>query len=437
MEQVRGASERFTAALVGYLRIRTGASADDKYPTSHRIRRGSDVRHPDYAEALATGKHLVQALHALADALNEVNVPEELSGRYQRHRLEAEVARLGRSARDAARIVDQVLWVEDPDEQIAIGSITHDPKAGRWTWELRRSPVSVASSIASVWESMEAAVLTSATLRAGGSFDYIIERLGLGSVENPTVFDSPFAWIGENHLLLLTDYLPAPRPRLMEEFSTSAAAEIPRLLMLTGGRGMALMTARARMELVRDHARSILDAAGIPLLAQGDDTAPALVERMRAEAATSLIALRSFWEGVDIPGTALSLLMIEKIPFDSPADPVVGARMEAMDNRGKDPYAHYLTPRAALRFAQGVGRLIRTEQDRGVTVVLDSRLCRAVPYRDVILNTLPGPPRRERANRAEVAYRHIAEHLGDIDLDAEMLQQLRAIGAPRRLGRSV
>ena len=430
VERVRSASEHFGEALVHYLRIRTGASADDRYPTSHRIRRSSDVRHPDYAEALTTGKHLAQALRGLAEALNEVNLPGELAGRYQRHRLEAEMARLGRSARDGARIVDQVLWVEDPDEQIAIGSITYDPKARRWTWELRRSPVSVAGSLASVWGSMEAAVFTSATMRAGDSFDHIIESLGLGAVERPIVLDSPFAWIGENHLLLLTDYLPAPRPRLMEEFRVSAAAEIPRLLMLTGGRGMALMTARARMELVRDHARSILDAAGIPLLAQGDDTAPALVERMRAEAATSLIALRSFWEGVDIPGTALSLLIIEKIPFDSPAAPVVGARMEAMENRGKDPYAHYLTPRAALRFAQGVGRLIRTEEDRGVTVVLDSRLCRAVPYRDVMLNTLPGPPRRERANRAEDAYRHIAEHLGDIDLDAEMLQHLQAIGRP-------
>ena len=269
-------------------------------------------------------------------------------------------------------------------------------------------------------------MFTSATMRAGDSFDHTIESLGLGAVET-AVLGSPFAWIGENHLLLLTDYLPAPRARLMEEFKASAAAEIPRLLILTGGRGLALMTARARLEFVRDHARPILDAAGIPLLAQGDDAAPALVERMRAEDVSSLIALRSFWEGVDIPGTALSLLIIEKIPFDSPADPVVGARMEAMENRGKDPYAHYLTPRAALRFAQGVGRLIRTEADRGVTVVLDSRLCRAVPYRDVMLNTLPGPPRRERANRAEVAYRHIAEHLGDIELDDAMLERLRAV----------
>ena len=428
-ERVRSASECFGEALVAYLRIRTGASADDKYPTSHRIRRSNDVRHPDYAEALTTGKHLVHALRGLAEALNEVNLPEELAGRYQRHRLEAEVARIGRSARDAARTVDQVLWVEDPDAQIAIGSIAYDPEAGGWTWELRRSPVSVAGSLASVWDSMEASVFTSATLRAGDSFDHIIESLGLGAVET-AVLGSPFEWIGENHLLLLTDYLPAPRARLMEEFKVSAAAEIPRLLMLTGGRGLVLMTARARMEFVRDHARPVLDAEGIPLLAQGDDSAPALVERMRSGAVTSLIALRSFWEGVDIPGSALSLLIIEKIPFDSPADPVVGARMEAMENRGKDPYAHYLTPRAALRFAQGVGRLIRTEADRGVTVVLDSRLCRAVPYRDVMLNTLPGPPRRERANRAEVAYHHIAEHLGDIDLDAEMLQQLRTIRTP-------
>ena len=430
VELVRSRSERFGEALVGYLRIRTGAGPDDTYPVSHRIRRSSDVGHPDYGEVLATGKYLVQALRGLADALNEVNLPEKLAGRYRRHRLETEVARHGRSARDAARTVDQVLWVEDPDEQIAIGSIAYNPKAGRWTWELRRSPVSVAGALAGVWDSLEATVLTSATLRAGGSFDYIIDRLGLGAVEKLTVLDSPFAWTGENHLLLLTDYLPAPRARLMEEFRASAAAEIPRLLTLTGGRGMALMTARARMEFVRDHARPILEAAQIPLLSQGDDAAPALVERMRAEAATSLIALRSFWEGVDIPGEALSLLIIEKIPFDSPADPVVGARMEAMENRGKDPYAHYLTPRAALRFAQGVGRLIRTEEDRGVTVVLDSRLCRAVPYRDVVLNTLPGPPRRERANRAEAAYGHIAEHLGDIDLDAEMLQHLRAIGTP-------
>lgn len=352
--------------------------------------------------------------------------PEELSGRYRRSRLEAEVGRLGRAARDAARTVGHVLWATDAERRIAIAAISYETGRRSWAWELRRSPVSVAGTLSGVWESLESVVLTSATLRAGGSFDYMIDSLGLGSVQT-SVLGSPFPWIGDNHLLLLTDYLPAPRSRLMEEFKASAAAEIPRLLMLTAGRGLVLMAARARLEFVRDHARPILDAEGIPLLSQGDDAAASLVERMRAETATSLVALRSFWEGVDIPGAALSLLMIEKVPFDSPADPVAGARMEAIEMRGKDPYAEYLVPRAALRFAQGVGRLIRTEEDRGVTVVLDSRLCRAVPYRDAILDSLPGPPRRVRANRAEDAYRLIAEHLGDVELDGRMLERLRAV----------
>ena len=429
VESVRDQSQRFGDALVQYLRVRTGASTDDKYPVSYRIRRGHDTRHPDYGEVLARGHNLAQALSGLADSLNDVNLPERLAGRYRRHRLEAEVGRLGRSARDAARTINRVLWVSDPDERVAIGSISHDASRGGWSWELRHSPVSVAGALADVWDSLDAAVLTSATLRAGGSFDYIIDSLGLDAART-AVLGSPFEWIGENHLLLLTDYLPAPRSRLMEEFTASAAAEIPRLLMLTGGRGLVLMTARARLEFVRDHARPILEAEGMPLLAQGDASSAALVERMRDEKATSLIALRSFWEGVDIPGEALSLLMIEKLPFDSPADPVVNARMDALEARGKDPFAHYVVPRAALRFAQGVGRLIRTESDRGVTAVLDSRLCRAVPYRDVILKTLPGPPRRERASRAEDAYRLIADHLGDINLDDDMLQRLEAVKGP-------
>ena len=170
-----------------------------------------------------------------------------------------------------------------------------------------------------------------------------------------------------------------------------------------------------------------MDPEGIPLLAQGDDAAPALVERMRAEKATSLLALRSFWEGVDVPGEALSLLIVEKIPFDSPADPLTDARMQALELAGRDPFADYLVPRAALRFAQGVGRLIRTESDRGVTVVLDSRLCRPTPYREAMLNTLPGPPSHRTARNGEEAYRTVAEHLGDVSYDDAMRARLDSV----------
>ncbi|MCY4176674.1 MAG: RecQ family ATP-dependent DNA helicase [Acidimicrobiaceae bacterium] len=426
VDLIREHSEQFRMKLVHYLRIRTGASADDKYPATYRIRQGHDTRHHDYQEVRNLGQHLVDDLYGLADSLNAVNLPEELSGRYQRRRLEAEVLRLGLTAREAARTIRRVLWADDPESMIAVVAISYETNQQDWTWELRHSPVSVAGTLSAVWELLECAVLTSATLRANGSFDYIIGNLGLEAIQT-SFLDCPFPWISDNHLLLLTDYLPAPRSRLMEEFTASAAAEIPRLLILTTGRGLALMAARARLEFVRNHARPIVEAEGIPLLSQGDDSAAALVERMRAEKITSLIALRSFWEGVDIPGEALSLLMIEKIPFDSPADPVIGARIETLTLQGKDPYSDYLVPRAALRFAQGVGRLIRTENDRGVTVVLDSRLCRAVPYRDVILKSLPGPPKQHLVTENVDAYNKIAEHLGDIILDEQMLQRLQSV----------
>jgi len=424
-EATQSAAAQFGPAFVHYLRTRTGARQDDAYPVSYRIKKGVDTFHPDYMQqVLGAGQHLQDALFKLADAFNDVNLPEELAPGYRRSRLEAQIGRLGKQARDTAKIIGSVLWANDPDEQVAIGGIHHTEDG--WKWELKRAPVSVADYLRSLWDSLEATVLTSATLRVGGSFSHILDSLGLNSAQT-NALDSPFAWLAENHMVLRTDYLPAPRSRLMEEFKTSAASEIPRLLTLTGGRGLVLMAARSRMEFVRDHARPLLDNEQIPLLAQGDDTAPALVERMRAELATSLIALRSFWEGVDIPGEALSMLVIEKIPFDSPADPLIGARTELMDRRGKDPFADYIVPKAAIRFAQGAGRLIRTEHDRGVTVILDNRLCRAVPYRDQILGTLPGPPRLERANRAEAAYRLIAEHLEDVVFDEAMRQRLQAL----------
>ena len=425
VEAIRSASFLFGPALVQYLRIRTGARQEDTYPISHRIKRGIDTRHPDYERpVLDSGRSLQDALFSLAYAFNDLNLPETLRPGYRRDRLESVISRLGMQARDAAEIVGRVLWATEPEEWIAIGG-THHTEDG-WKWQLRRAPISVDYQLRSLWESLDAAVLTSATMRVGGNFSYILDSLGLGTAKTHAL-DSPFPWLSENHMVLRTDYLPAPRARLIEEFKSSAASEIPRLLTLTGGRALLLMAARARMEFVRDHARPVLDTEQIPLMAQGDDTPPALVERMRAERATSLIALRSFWEGVDIPSEALSLLVIEKIPFDSPADPVVGARTELMERRGKDPFADYIVPKAAIRFAQGAGRLIRTEHDRGVTVILDNRMCRAVPYRDRILGTLPGPPRLEKANHAEDAYRLIAEHLGDVVFDETMRQRLKAL----------
>lgn len=450
---VRDQLPRFGAEFSAYVRTRTAASADDHYPSSYRIRRGIDTAHPDYYKVLREGRSLAEALEGVVGELDAINLPQQLEGRYQRDRLEAEVRRLGRFARSAAKTLRRVVHADagpaeasgqrasqavgdgamrspsradnlKEQQHIAVGQIEHID--GYWTWSLRHVPLSVAPQLRRLWDSLETTVATSATLQVSGSFSHIVSSLGLGAAQTKAL-PTPFEALGKQHLLILADWLPAPRARLMDEFTEAAGRETGRLMLLSGGRAMALFTARARMEAAHDKLRDYLDEHGIPLLAQGDAPAPALVARMRTEKATSLLALRSFWEGVDIPGEALSLLLLEKIPFDSPADPISGARMEALEQEGKDGFADYAVPRAALRMAQGAGRLIRTAEDRGVTVMLDNRLCRATSYADQILATLPGPPDQHRVRDPKDAYELICGHLEGVELTDELLSVMDAV----------
>ncbi|MYD34099.1 MAG: RecQ family ATP-dependent DNA helicase [Acidimicrobiales bacterium] len=456
---VREQLTRFGAALTDYVRVRTAASVEDRYPSSYRIRRGIDTAHPDYYPVLREGRSLAEALEGIAGEMDEVNLPQQLEGRYRRDRLEAEMRRLGRFARQAAMTIRRVIHADDrptgrsgqqastaPDDGrnrgmtrradvasdltshqwVAVGDIEHTD--GRWAWTLRRVPLSVAPSLRRLGDGLEAAVATSATLRVGDSFDHIVNSLGLGAVQ-ATALPTPFEALRDQHLMVLADWLPAPRSRLMDEFTEAAGREIGRLMLLAGGRTMALFTARARMEAAREKLRDYLDERGIPLLSQGDAPAPALVARMRNESATSLLALRSFWEGVDIPGEALSLLLLEKVPFDSPADPIAGARMEALEQQGKDGFDDYAVPRAALHIAQGAGRLIRTATDRGVTVMLDNRLCRATSYADRILATLSGPPSQHRVRDPQHAYQLICGHLDGVEMTDDLRDAMGAVPA--------
>ena len=161
-EEIRSASALFGSAFVHYLRTRTGAGQQDPYPVSYRIRKGIDTRHPDYEQpVLGAGRHLQDALINLADAFNDVNLPEDLAPGYRRYRLEAQIRRLGVQSRDAAKTLGHVLWASKPEEWIAIGGtrLTEDG----WKWDLKRAPVSVADDLRSLWDSLDATVLTSAT----------------------------------------------------------------------------------------------------------------------------------------------------------------------------------------------------------------------------------------------------------------------------------
>ena len=457
----RAAIDRFAAPLTEYLRDRTGVSrvVAARYGASHRIRRGVDTRHPSYQKVLDTGRAMRDALWQVAGALDEITVPERLQGRYRRHALEDELARIARETSNAGKLVDSVLWAsaelrlfdddlsdheliewiniaevhfevsrKAPDRFEVAGEVARESEGagdGRWSWALRRVPLSIAGLLSDLWDRSHSVVLTSATLRSGDDFGYLVGRLGLGAAES-RVIDTPFENLGEQHLVLLTDYLPAPRGQLMDRFTKTEATEIPRLCVSSDGGALVLMTARARLDYVRDQARPLLTPLGIRLLAQGDASSPALVDKMRADPTACLLGLRTFWEGVDIAGETLKLLVMEKIPFDPVGDPVVSARMDLIETHGRDPFAEYLVPRAAIAFAQGVGRLIRTVDDVGVTVVLDNRLRRPVPYRDVILRSLTGPPDKREVDTPEAAYQAIADHL-DLDLDEARWERIGRI----------
>lgn len=436
---VRRATERLTEPLIEHVRDRTGVTREQaaRYGASHRIVRGADRRHQSYRQVEDAGRALRDSLRDTANALDDIAVPRRLGRRNRTDGVEDEKARLGREALNAAALVDAVLWAEaqlrliddDLDDELAqwiniarvsfevgtddgpMGANPGSYESGRWCWALRRAPLSVAGLLADLWDRADSVVLTSATMRAGDDFGYLGGRLGLPGVE-PNLINSPFGDLDRRHLLLLTDYLPAPRGQLMDRFTQASAAEIPRLCASSAGGAMALMTARSRLEYVRDHARPILTTVGIELLAQGDAPTGSLVERMRAEPSTCLLGLRSFWEGVDIPGDALRLLMIEKIPFDPLGDPIISARKALLELHGKDPFADYLVPRAAIAFAQSVGRLIRSTSDRGVTVVLDNRMRRPLPYVDIMLRGLTGPPAVVEVDRPQDAHQAVAAHLG-------------------------
>ena len=456
---VRQASDDLSGPLVDHVRDRTGASREQaaRYGVSYRIVRGVDRRHQTYRRVEDAGRSLRSALREVADALEEIEVPSRLGQPYRRDALEDEMARLGREARRMAELVDAVLWaepqirldyaeLEELAQWINIAEVSFEEAFGRvepesggpegdagatasqpgaWRWTLKRAPLSVAGLLADLWLEASSTVLTSATLRVGDSFGYLQSRLGLDRV-NARVIPSPVDDLHERHLMLLTDYLPAPRGQLMDRFTEVEAAEIPRLCIASDGGAMALMTARSRLGYVRDHARPALAAAGIELLAQGDGSAASLVERMRSEASACLLGLRSFWEGVDIAGDALRLLVVEKIPFDPIGDPIISARKSLLELHGKDPFAEYLVPRAAIAFAQGTGRLIRSESDLGVTVVLDNRMRRPLPYTDVIRRSLAGPPALQDVNDPQQAYRQIADHLG-LEMNAARWERIERI----------
>ncbi len=263
--------------------------------------------------------------------------------------------------------------------------------AGR-AMTLHATPLSVADFFgAQVMQDGRAWVLTSATLSVGGDFSHLLSRLGLDEAKTLCV-DSPFDYPTQG-LIYLPTGLPEPNTR--EHTQAVVEAALP-VLEASGGRAFMLFTSLRAL----DNARAMLAAAfekrglDFPVLAQGDEPKQVLLERFRQSGRAVLLGSQSFWEGVDMPGEALSVVIIDKLPFAPPDDPVVAARIARINEAGGNAFMEYQLPEAVISLKQGAGRLIRTETDRGVLMLCDPRLM-GKAYGRKVLDALP-PMRRTR-----------------------------------------
>ncbi len=266
-------------------------------------------------------------------------------------------------------------------------------RGGREKISLQATPIDVGPILREcLWSKLESSVLTSATLAVGGGFDYIRGRLGIEPARDlvlPSHFDYP-----NQALLYVPPDLPDPRT---PQFAAKAADRIRRLLEITRGRAFVLFTSYAQM---RDIYQRLLGEVEFAMLLQGDAPKSALLEEFRLTPNCVLFATSSFWQGVDVQGEQLSCVIIDRLPFAVPSDPVVAARIKAIDAEGGNAFFQYQVPAAVITLKQGFGRLIRSLNDRGLLALLDNRILKK-QYGRVFVESLPDYRRTTELGKVE------------------------------------
>lgn len=351
---------------------------------------------------------------ALRDATHELFAPirDALRGASGRQRFEAaarggpdlDAAWIALSAAldEVAKVADEAIEMRARELKEALSAVLRRDVPGHvYGMELRgrgnvivsAAPIEVGPLLQeSLFDRLHACVLTSATLSVAGSFDFFRTRLGLAGAESKIVA-SPF-----DHARQAVLYLPQrmPEPRL-PAFAAAAMDEVEALLAITEGRAFLLFTSHAALARAAERLRQ-LDL--YPLFVQGEGSKAALLESFKTTPRAVLLGTSSFWHGVDVPGEALSLVVIDKLPFDVPSDPLVAARIERIRENDGNPFHDYQTPMAVLDLKQGLGRLLRSRVDRGILAVLDPRIV-TKSYGKTFLASLPGyPVIRDRAAAA-------------------------------------
>jgi len=246
---------------------------------------------------------------------------------------------------------------------------------------LRASPIDVAGLLQDkLFESVPTVVLTSATLSSGGNFNFIRDRLGLDTADD-LIAESSFNY-EQQAILYLPPRMPDPRSN---EWAVAAADEVTKILQATEGRAFVLSTSFAGMQSLFENVWAEID---YPCLVQGSASKGQLLKQFRETPNAVLFATSSFWQGVDVRGQQLSCVIIDKLPFAVPSDPLVAARQRYIDDGGGSSFYQYSVPQAIIALKQGLGRLIRSTTDRGVLAILDPRL-RTKGYGRTFLQSMP------------------------------------------------
>jgi ATP-dependent DNA helicase DinG len=333
---------------------------------------------PDwFGDVADAGVTLMTALDGLERALSPAAAGMGASGSAAGREPNEDATTL---ARRAGEIRDQLRFVLSASDS---GFVYFVETRGRGVF-LRAAPIDVSQIVRELFiDRLHATVLTSATLSVNGSFEYVRSRLGIEQareVRVPGEFD-----YRSQAILYLPRRMPSPKTA---GFAEAAAMEILDILRRTRGRAFVLFTSHAAMRAV--HAMAA-PAIAYPVLLQGTAPRSALLGEFRSRPNAVLFATSSFWQGVDVVGEQLSCVIIDKLPFASPGDPITAARLEAIAESGGDPFQEYQVPVAVLTLLQGIGRLLRHRTDRGVLAILDPRL-RTMAYGRRFLESLPPAP---------------------------------------------
>jgi ATP-dependent DNA helicase DinG len=388
LEQAREASKTFFSILAS----RAASTGEGRKVL------GEDEVGPDVQDAHQALDLRLQALEAIALLRKEEAI--QLLG-HRAGELRDSLRQILRGTRvdEDGEVGDVVRWLDVRSRSVSLGS----------------SPVDVGSTLrARLFDRVPTVVCTSATLATSGGFHFARSRLGAPPGTDELLLESPFDFAARA-ALYLPDDLPEPNdPR----FSDAAADRIAELVKMTGGGAFVLCTSTRAMRTLHALLRS---RTKLPLMMQGERPKHILLSRFRSSGKAVLVATMSFWEGVDVPGWALRLVVLDKIPFAPPDDPVVAARCARHEREGGNGFTQYSVPSAAMTLKQGFGRLIRSQKDAGIVAILDRRIVKK-GYGKALIASLPPATRVNDLEMLRLFWESLEEETRPRQVDAEAPQ---------------